>query len=78
MVVALLVTEAGLHWALALLLAMAANVVVVAWALARARKLAPLLGLPATQRHLTLRSPAQPAPPSKPPEPSPTLAGTHA
>ncbi|MCK7497746.1 MAG: phage holin family protein [Comamonadaceae bacterium] len=49
--------QTGMHWALALLAVLAANLVAAALALLRIRKLIPVLQLPATRRHLTL-SPA--------------------
>lgn len=44
--------ELGLHWLLALLLVLLLNGAVAALALARLRRLLPLLRLPATRRHL--------------------------
>lgn len=49
---------AGLHWAAASLIVLAINLGACWWAVARVRSLAPLLGLPATRRHLTLRPPS--------------------
>ena len=57
--------QAGLHWALALLAVLALNLVAAALALLRVKRLARLLQLPATRRHLTL-SPAASA--ARPPE----------
>lgn len=45
----------GLHWAVALLLVLLVNAAGCAVALVRVMSLAPLLALPATRRHLTLR-----------------------
>jgi hypothetical protein len=59
-VVLLLVLNFEWHWALALLLVGVLNLAAIWFALVRARALAPLLSLPATQRHLTVK----PAPPS--------------
>jgi len=47
------------HWAAALGLVILANAGAVAWALLQMRRLAGLLKLPATRRHLTLRASAQ-------------------
>jgi hypothetical protein len=47
------------HWALALGVVVVANVGAVVWAALQVRRLAALLKLPATQRHLTLRASAQ-------------------
>lgn len=44
----------GLHWALALSLVLAVNLVAVAVGLQQVRRLARQLSLPATRRHLTL------------------------
>jgi ABC-type protease/lipase transport system fused ATPase/permease subunit len=68
MVVALLVM-AGLHWLVALGLALVANLLAAWWAVARARSLLPKLKLPATRRHLML-SPST-KPPPVPPVPTP-------
>lgn len=46
--------EAGLHWAAALALVLALNLVAALLALRRIRRLVPLLRLPRTRRHLTL------------------------
>lgn len=54
----------GLHWALALLAVLLINLAAAALAMARMRELAGRLGLPATLRHLTLRT----EPPSSPEE----------
>ena len=65
---------AGLPWAGALLAVLLINLAACAALLMRARALLPLLGLPATRRHLTLPPAAAPSPsPSaaSPPPPSP-------
>lgn len=54
----------GLHWALALLAMLLINLAAAALAVARMRRLAGRLRLPATLRHLTLRT----EPPSSPQE----------
>jgi uncharacterized membrane protein YqjE len=54
--------SAGLHWAAAALLLLVVNLGACAWAVARVRTLAPLLQLPATRRHLTVRRAATSAP----------------
>jgi hypothetical protein len=54
----------GMHWALALLAVLLINLAAAALAVARMRALAGRLGLPATLRHLTLRT----EPPSSPEE----------
>ncbi|MGC4080021.1 MAG: phage holin family protein [Rubrivivax sp.] len=46
--------EAGLHWAVALAVVLALNLVAALLALRRIRSLVPLLRLPRTRRHLTL------------------------
>ena len=51
--------DAGWHSALALSAAMGVNLAAAAWAGLRARRLLPLLRLPATRRHLMI-SPAPP------------------
>ena len=63
--------QLGLHWALSLLLVLGLNAAVAWWALARLRQLLPLLGLPATRRHLTPGRTDAP-PQSVPAAPSPT------
>ncbi|MDP2263860.1 MAG: phage holin family protein [Hydrogenophaga sp.] len=68
MVVALLVM-AGLHWLVALGLALVANLLAAWWAVSRARSLLPKLKLPATRRHMML-SPST-KPPPVPPVPTP-------
>lgn len=50
----------------ALLLAIALNSVVIAWALARVRRLLPRLGLPVTRRHLTVPPKRDPFPVNDP------------
>lgn len=55
--VALLVVELGWHWAPVLAGVALLNGLAVMLALRRVRTLAPLLALPATQRHLTIRQP---------------------
>lgn len=68
--VALLVVEWGWHWAPVLIGVALLNGLAVMLALRRVRALAPLLALPATQRHLTIsEAPAQP--PASTPMPSP-------
>jgi uncharacterized membrane protein YqjE len=66
--------SAGMHTALALLVAVAINLGAAAWAFLRSRRLLPLLSLPATQRHLMIdpstitRAPVDsPVPPAGPP-----------
>lgn len=54
----------GLHWALALLVVLLVNLAAAALVVARMRELAGWLQLPATLRHLTLRT----EPPSSSPE----------
>lgn len=46
--------ETGLHWAAALAVVLALNLVAALLALRRIRRLVPLLRLPRTRRHLTL------------------------
>lgn len=77
MAVALLVM-AGLHWLAALGLALVANVLAAAWAVARARKLLPSLKLPATRRHLMISPSTRPppVPPVPPPRHDPTDSTT--
>jgi MFS family permease len=59
--VALLVVEWGWHWAPVLIGVALLNGLAVMGALRRVRTLAPLLALPATQRHLTIsEAPAKP------------------
>lgn len=61
--------SAGMHTALALLVAVVLNLGAAAWAAMRARRLLPLLSLPATQRHLMIgpsaitRAPDESTPP---------------
>lgn len=69
-----LLVQAGMHWAVALLIAIAVNAGVAAWAVQRARGMAGLLGLPATRRHLTV-SPST-TPPDGPPPAPPVAAST--
>ena len=47
------------HWALALGLVIVANAAAIVWAAFQMRRLAGLLKLPATRRHLTMRASAQ-------------------
>lgn len=61
---------AGLHWAWAALLILVVNLAAAAFALSRLRSLLPMLGLPATRRHLTL------SPSTAPPKPR-ASASTH-
>ena len=58
---------AGLPWAGALAIVMLVNLALGWAAVARARTLAPLLRLPATQRHLTLAAKDESASPGKAP-----------
>jgi len=58
-IVKLLVT-AGMPWAVALLVAIAVNVLAIVAALLRVRSLLPMLKLPATRRHLTVAPDPQP------------------
>lgn len=64
-----LLAQLGLHPLLALMLAVAANLAVAAWAVLRARALLRLLGMPATRRHLSFSSSAPPA--AEPPAQAP-------
>ena len=59
-----LLAQLGLHPLPALMLAVAANFAVAAWAVLRARALLRLLGLPATRRHLNFSPSAPPAEPA--------------
>ena len=59
--------DAGLHWAAALLIVLVINLGACWWAVSRVRRLAPLLQLPATRRHLTLSQPSS-ASQSPPPD----------
>lgn len=54
-------TLAGLHWTAAFLLALAVHGLLLAWVVQRVRALLPVLGLPATRRHLTFPAPPVPA-----------------
>lgn len=56
--VVLALIGAGLHWAAASMIVLVINLGACWWAVARVRALAPLLKLPATRRHLTLRQPS--------------------
>ena len=49
----------GWHWALALGVVILANIGAIVWAALQMRRLAGLLKLPATRRHLTMRASAQ-------------------
>ncbi len=49
----------GWHWAVALGIVIVGNGAALAWALLQMRRLAGLLKLPATRRHLTMRASAQ-------------------
>jgi hypothetical protein len=64
--------QAGLHWAWALLIVLAINLVAVAIGLKQVRRLATRLSLPATRRHLTIAGSVRPPP--EPPAPIPTAA----
>lgn len=66
-----LLVMAGLPLAVALLLAIAVNLGVMAWAVARVRRLLPRLSLPATRRHLMLSPDPRPQPAESPPEDHP-------
>lgn len=66
-----LLVMAGLPLAVALLLAIAVNLGVMAWAVARVRRLLPRLRLPATRRHLMLSPDPRPQPAESPPEDHP-------
>jgi uncharacterized membrane protein YqjE len=59
-----LLVSAGIPLAAALLLAIAFNVVVMALAVMRVRRLLPQLRLPATRRHLMLSPDPRPQPPT--------------
>ena len=59
--VVLALIAAGLHWAAASSIVLLINLAACWAAVARVRRLAPLLRLPATRRHLTL-GPSAPAP----------------
>ena len=67
--------QAGLHWAWALLIVLAINLVAVAIGLKQVRRLATRLSLPATRRHLTMagsiRPPPEPPAPAAPATPPP-------
>lgn len=65
-----LVSVLDLHWAWAALVICVVNLAAAALALMQLRRLLPMLGLPATRRHLTL------SPSTAPPEPRPA-APTH-
>lgn len=52
--IAVLLVEAGLAWGWAFFIVLLLNLGAAVWALLQAKRLAPLLGLPATLRHLTL------------------------
>ncbi|HJV71321.1 phage holin family protein [Ideonella sp.] len=67
----------GLHWALALLLVLAVNLLAVVVGLNQVRRLARQLSLPATRRHLTLGN-AWSAPEAAPPTGSAHHAGADA
>jgi hypothetical protein len=58
--------QLGLHWALALLIVLAINLVAVIVGLKQVRGLATRLSLPATRRHLTMAGSIRP-PPARPP-----------
>ncbi len=64
--VAVGLVQLGLHWSLSLLLVLALNAAVAGLALTRLRLLLPLLGLPATRRHLTPNRINQPSMPADP------------
>ena len=69
---------AGLHWTAAFLLALAVHLLLLAWVVQRVRTLFPVLGLPATRRHLTFPSPPVPmASPPPAPEDAPTERAPH-
>jgi hypothetical protein len=77
--VVMALVAAGIHMALALALALLANVIAALWALAYARRLIPLLRLPATRRHLMIGPaptppPAREAPPHEHPQPGHSVA----
>lgn len=78
--VAMALVAAGLPTVLALGCALLLNLAAAAWAVARARRLLPLLRLPATRRHLMIHpSPRSPRPagapmPDEPAGPQPPLA----
>jgi len=52
--IVLALVAAGLHPTLALAAALLVNIAAAAWAVARARRLLPMLRLPATRRHLMI------------------------
>lgn len=68
---------AGLHLAWALLIVLAVNLLVMAWAVVRVRSLLPRLKLPATRRHLMPSPSTRPTSPEAPAHDSPdfTSAG---
>jgi len=70
--------EAGLHWAAASAIVLVINLGACGWAVARVRKLAPLLQLPATRRHLTLSQPSTASQPPSPDEHTDDLAAATA
>jgi uncharacterized membrane protein YqjE len=65
----------GMPWFGALLVVLVVNIAGAAWALLHARQIAPLLGLPATRRHLSFKS--APAPAATPSSTSPAAAAPH-
>ncbi len=73
--------QSGVHWAFAFGLVLLANVGGAAWAVLRIKRLAPLLGMPATLRHLSF-APAPAAPIHGKAEPQdkaePNAAAAHA
>jgi uncharacterized membrane protein YqjE len=65
----------GMHWAFALLIVLAINLAGAVWSLMHMRRIAPLLGLPATRRHLSFKS--TPAPGAAASSPSSPAAQPH-
>lgn len=52
--ISVMLVAAGLGWGWAFVIVLLLNLGAAAWALLQAKRLAPLLGLPATVRHLTI------------------------
>jgi uncharacterized membrane protein YqjE len=69
--------QLGLHWAWALLIVLAINLVAAVAGLKQVRRLAGRLSLPATRRHLTMAGSTRPPPepPSRVPTADPPFAG---
>lgn len=70
-------TMAGLHWMVAFMMALVVHLLLALWAVARVKRLLPLLRLPATRRRLMFPAALSPAQPPAPPSSASPQAPPH-